>query len=162
MNKIKKEQGFTLIELLVSVAIVGILASISVQNYKEYETYAKRAQGKYYMHHLITAFEGRDDAGQNLTGNTFRTANLYFRGTWTYDNMTDKDDLIPGFPELPNNKEYYIMAREANPATVTSDWQRISWFRVAHCKGGWYHDVRYRKGHSREFVETFTAGYDRC
>jgi type IV pilus assembly protein PilE len=39
-------KGFTLIELMVVVAVVGILAAISMPSYLEYVLRAKRADGK--------------------------------------------------------------------------------------------------------------------
>jgi type IV pilus assembly protein PilE len=42
----KKTQGFTLIELMIVVAIVGILASVSMAFYGNYVTKAKRTDGR--------------------------------------------------------------------------------------------------------------------
>ena len=45
----RKENGYTLIELLITVAIVGILASISIPSYNSYVMKSDRTEGKSFI-----------------------------------------------------------------------------------------------------------------
>jgi len=54
----KKQLGFTLIELMVVVALIGILASVAVPNYKKYSAKSRTAEAKLILSSAYTAETG--------------------------------------------------------------------------------------------------------
>ncbi len=53
----KKMEGFTLIELMIVVAIVGILASIAVSNFMNYQCKSKTSEARINLEAVFTAEE---------------------------------------------------------------------------------------------------------
>lgn len=51
----KNQRGFTLVEVMVSVAIIGVLASVSVSSFKKYRAKSKIAEAKIMLAGLYTA-----------------------------------------------------------------------------------------------------------
>ena len=48
----RTNQGFTLIELMITVAIIGILATIALPNYREYIGKSRRADSQAFMYEV--------------------------------------------------------------------------------------------------------------
>jgi type IV pilus assembly protein PilA len=55
---VKNYGGFTLVELMVVVAIIGILSSIAVPNFKKYQAKAKQSEAKIQLAALYSAEVG--------------------------------------------------------------------------------------------------------
>lgn len=53
-NVIKNQQGFTLVELMVVVAIIGILSTVAVPQFKKYQGKAKTSEAKVQLASIYT------------------------------------------------------------------------------------------------------------
>jgi type IV pilus assembly protein PilA len=54
INK-KNQSGFTLVEMMISVAIIGVLASVSMASFKKYQAKAKTVEAKIQLAQAYTA-----------------------------------------------------------------------------------------------------------
>ncbi len=94
---VNSKNGFTLIELMIVVAIIGILASISMTSYTIYTTRAKIAEGMVISAHTrLTVSEYYANNGTLPTSNT--EANLPnptdIRGTYVQSVTVNNDGSI--------------------------------------------------------------------
>jgi type IV pilus assembly protein PilA len=56
LKKLKgNESGFTLVELMIVVAIIGLLASVAIPNFKQYQAKAKTSEAKLQLAAIYTA-----------------------------------------------------------------------------------------------------------
>jgi type IV pilus assembly protein PilA len=55
MMVLKKQDGFTLVELMVVVAVVGLLSSVAIPNFKKYQAKAKISEAKLQLASAYTA-----------------------------------------------------------------------------------------------------------
>jgi type IV pilus assembly protein PilA len=56
LTKLKgNESGFTLVELMIVVAIIGLLASVAIPNFKQYQAKAKTSEAKLQLAAIYTA-----------------------------------------------------------------------------------------------------------
>lgn len=90
---LKGADGFTLIELMVVVAIIGILSSIAVPNFKKYQAKAKQSEAKIQLAAVYST-----EVGANADYDTYGTCILNL-----------------GYEQPP--KGYYIVGFEASDAT---------------------------------------------
>src|SRR6187402_2061674 len=85
LNQIRKERGFTIIELLIVIAIIGILATLVLTNFRG-------AQAK-----------GRDTVRQNDINSMYQKLEEYYNdnpdGQGTYPTETFSVALFPGIDE---------------------------------------------------------------
>ncbi len=55
MRKVFNDKGFTLIELMIVVVIIGLLASIAIPNFLQFQSMAKQAEAKSNLGKIHTA-----------------------------------------------------------------------------------------------------------
>ena len=102
-----RESGFSLIELLVSVAIVGILSSISVASFSEYKRKTHIVAAENNVRMLRTAFEAKDTT-LDSTGLVYLT-HRRFGGTMA--GPLHRTTLTPGFPWSTITDDSYTYIR---------------------------------------------------
>jgi type IV pilus assembly protein PilA len=54
-KSLKRQDGFTLVELMVVVAIIGLLSSVAIPNFKKYQAKSKISEAKLQLSSLYTA-----------------------------------------------------------------------------------------------------------
>jgi prepilin-type N-terminal cleavage/methylation domain-containing protein len=58
LRSLRNQDGFTLVELMVVVAIIGLLSSVAIPNFKKYQAKAKVSEAKLQLSALYTAQAG--------------------------------------------------------------------------------------------------------
>jgi type IV pilus assembly protein PilA len=96
-NRLTKSEGFTLIELMVVVAIIGLLASVALPNFRRYQAKSRTSEAKLQLaaaysaeeafqqefgnYHTCLDYMGYDSS--NETGNRFYTVGFDAAATLT-------------------------------------------------------------------------------
>lgn len=121
--------GFTLVELLVTTAVIGVRASISMVNFRDFKERAYNAKAIAMSHDIVTAMEGRmaDFGGIEALRNHLTTTfgARFYPGTYALYSQTQaifKDVLKPITVE---NEIYAVLGIGAKGYTV----------ETSHCRG---------------------------
>ena len=130
---INKTAGFTLMELLVSVAIVGILATISIANFQEFQIRAYDAHTHSMISHMHTAIQaGISDIDTSLSSGNL-SAQTYPSGVVAGNSTLA--DLVPGIPQDSEMFiSVYIPLACLNGFSSTANCLEYT-IAAAHCKG---------------------------
>ena len=140
-----REKGFTLVELLVTVAIVGILASLSLSMFEQYRQKAYDSHALNLVHNLRSLstpmFEFIENNSTLSPPGGVITTSIYpgvisTSGTWlSVSNAQAQSQLENFMGPLDNFEDYFLTVDYA-----VSGGNRTSFsITVNHCKGG----VRY-------------------
>lgn len=70
----RNEKGFSLVELMIVVGIIGLLATLAVPRFQQFQAKARMAEGKNMLNHLYTLEEA-----YHLDNNAYLNMGLYGR-----------------------------------------------------------------------------------
>ena len=125
----QSESGFTVLELLVSVVIVGLLAATSVNATKLYKERAYDATQRQFYQTARTSFEGRNEwSGPQSYRYVYQNFNS---SSWIKYGVTDKSELTPGLPEVPDHFRVFIREWNCTSSNCTEQYMY-----VMNCKTG--------------------------
>jgi type IV pilus assembly protein PilA len=99
---LKTQSGFSLIELMIVVAIIGILASIAVPNFKKFQVKARQSEAKAQLTSLYTAEKAFYGEWTGYNGD-FRNIGYQPEGKMRYNVGFAAVGNIPGQPFQPSN-----------------------------------------------------------
>ncbi len=115
-HKVHKEAGFSLVELMIVVGIIGLLATLAIPRFQQFQAKAKMAEAKTTLSHIYTLQEA-----YHLDNNTYQafTKIGYNAGWGTCSNAEAKAlgfEIQPCGPvaKLPR------FGYEVNPASATA------------------------------------------
>lgn len=92
-NKVHKEAGFSLVELMIVVGIIGLLATLAIPRFQQFQAKAKMAEAKTTLSHIYTLQEA-----YHLDNNVYRTfAQVGLNGA----SCTNNDSLALGLEISP-------------------------------------------------------------
>jgi prepilin-type N-terminal cleavage/methylation domain-containing protein len=124
-NLVLCESGFTLIELLVTIAIMSIVSSLAIVQYKEFKD---RANFTVAIHQATDAFTAATAAVASRVSVTSKNADIRADGTTTLFGAATLSEVLPGFI---HQREVYLTGGIYNsvgdPAVVRS--------AACHCRG---------------------------
>ena len=119
--------GFTLVELLVSIAIVGILSSLAVINFNEYQERANDSKSISLGHDIQVAAEAFMPEMAYYNGYPAEDHTYYMTSGTIIDTFPEIKALIPMLNQA--SPEWYILIDVANFSVQY--WQ----FMIYNCKG---------------------------
>ncbi|RYZ85506.1 MAG: prepilin-type N-terminal cleavage/methylation domain-containing protein, partial [Proteobacteria bacterium] len=93
--------GFSLIELMIVVAIIGILASIAVPNFKKFQVKARQSEAKAQLTSLYTAEKAFIGEWTMYTGD-FRNIGYAPEGKMRYQVGFPAAGTVPNAPFMPS------------------------------------------------------------
>jgi type IV pilus assembly protein PilA len=105
-KEIKKQYGFTLIEMMVGVALIGILASVSLANFKHYQSKSKSVEAKVQLSSVFIAMQSFYN-----TYDIYMTC-LNYMGYIPSENQ--KMSYAIGFPSITTNVNADVYASSVN------------------------------------------------
>lgn len=152
-GNMKRSEGFTLIEMLMVIAVIGVLAGISLQTFAVYRENAFYASSEEILRNARTAL----DIGR--TNEESFPARVLFTQAFTGGSVTNNDAAMIA-PGLNNNNNSYVYVYH-NP-TCASPWCLTDYITSRHCRAEeytyWY---RYANGFAAqvEHVDGSGAGW---
>ncbi|RYZ70322.1 MAG: prepilin-type N-terminal cleavage/methylation domain-containing protein [Proteobacteria bacterium] len=98
---LKSQSGFSLIELMIVVAIIGILASIAVPNFKKFQVKARQSEAKAQLTSLFTAEKAFYGEWNGYRGD-FRDVGYAPEGSMRYQVGFANSTYTPSAPFTPS------------------------------------------------------------
>jgi type IV pilus assembly protein PilA len=110
---IKNQNGFTLIEMMIGVAIIGILASVSLANFKHYQSKSKSVEAKVQLASVFIAMQSFYN-----TYDIYMTC-LSYMGYIPSQNQ--KMNYAVGFPTVSSNVETDIYTQSIGSGLASTE-----------------------------------------
>ena len=128
----QSQSGFTVLELLVAIAIIGLLAAISVMQYERYQARARDSERLLDMHRLRIALELFFDDNGRYPG---ATDGISAAGEKIGDGGAFETAMQPYLADMPvdplHDGSTYYYAYDPTHMNCSSDFGTVFGFRTA-------------------------------
>ena len=145
-----EQAGYTLIELLVSMAIVAILAGLSIQAFISYSESSYESLSQQTVLQAVTALEAGKSTQEEFSADWL----TFWSETPGVPNTAAGQELIPGMI-IPNDVQIYVQHDDA----CADEFCVEDYLQVRHCKADTY-TAWWRLRGGYQSLDTISADWD--